>query len=38
MSSELEIQQLVEAATKSVHALRESQESALQNRKNTALC
>ena len=33
MSSELEIQQLVEAATKSVHALRESQESAIAEQK-----
>lgn len=33
MSSELEIQQLVESATKSVHALRESQESAIAEQK-----
>ena len=33
MSTELEIQQLVETATKSVHALRESQESAIAEQK-----
>ena len=33
MSTELEIQQLVETATKSVHALRESQDSAIAEQK-----
>lgn len=33
MSTELEIQQLVESATKSVHALRESQDSAIAEQK-----